>query len=428
MKLVKANRFKSAKRALKSALLMLNTMVTDVFEDNDNIFKHFILGMHTRIKSIIRVNRLLCLNNGDMNYEKKTTNESINISLKRKLHPDNLNKKKIQLDGIKTSMSDFSSDDDVCLKDKFSQRNDCTSANSDLESEDAIKECLYYVIPEKVNGNVLNHFENALIRNILNNVIKAKRFHNLKMMDDILLRRYEYEEDEVVPDEAIVVSEFMLSGKECEQWDNMHLVNFLSKNIPKKLRKKSKAVRKSFDNGKCNEPCIEHEEKKSANSQCHICKKDFCDSDELKNHLINAHYNNQVECELCAMKFLFKGKLVQHYFSIHSRILECEVCCKQFESLSEKDEHFKTHANEKRCGCCGVDFDELDALKEHYKSTHSSLKKLPNKSTANDTSKTSNEGLEIRKCFVELKRHDADDSSVSEKKKRKVDATNENLD
>ena len=76
------------------------------------------------------------------------------------------------------------------------------------------------------------------------------------------------------------------------------------------------------------------------NKVCYECHKRFYDTSTLKKD-IKAQHAGKLQCKTC--KLFQKDK--QYLVDIHMKecIPTCDVCKKQFLSVSKRDDHQKTH-------------------------------------------------------------------------------------
>lgn len=394
MELVSKSKFKSAKRHLKSSLITLNGMISNVFSTNDNIFKYFISSMRPRIKSLIKEAKTE--NNGEEILRKeKNVEECDNESTKQKQRRKRKKSLKANENECHQS-SDFSSDDNLCLKDAVKRiKKDSTEECEIIKIEshdDCMKKNSYYVVPEKKNKTNLSVLEKDQIRIALKDTLK-KKFVDLNLFDGYVLKRFELEFDEVIPDDAIVVTEWLFDDREKNDWDTISFVEFLAKNVSKK-HKKSKSDF-SHENGnrslskmafnksnnmeelmKTNSNIEDQYEKSNSKEndgkfKCNVCSSRFNSNNFLKVHMINIHHISDFRCDTCGEIFLYKGKLLQHQLQHHSLNLECEVCLIKCRSNEDKERHFISHGPERWCcGICSKSFLIGEDLKNHYKASH----------------------------------------------------------
>lgn len=369
MELVSKSKFKSAKRHLKSSLITLNGMISNVFSTNDNIFKYFVSSMRPRIKLLIKEAKMendYVKKNNERVLPKRTNAEKFHNETKKQRLKRKRKKSLKTYENGSNQTSDFSSDDNLCLKDaikrikKDSSSGECESVK--MESQDnCIKKITYYVVPEKKDKKALSVLEKDQIRVALKHILK-KKFVDLNLFDGFVLKRFELELDEVVPDDAIIVTEWLFDDSEKKDWDSTSFADFLSKNVSKK----HKTSNSEFDceNGSSSSKGTDR------NFECDVCNSKFSTNNFLKVHMINIHHTSDFSCDTCGEIFLNKGKLFQHNLQHHS-YLECEVCLVKCNSAEEKEKHFLSHEPDGwYCGICSENFLLAEDLKYHHRTIH----------------------------------------------------------
>ena len=127
---------------------------------------------------------------------------------------------------------------------------------------------------------------------------------------------------------------------------------------------------------------------------CQVCKKDFCNSKQLKMHMkkehlecnmcgetfsrrsyLQAHVSRKkTECSNCNQSFCNKRQLILHNVKcIIAEKHHCEQCEKTFTTASNKRRHMKTthlQAKSFHCKDCDKDFDRSDVLTKHKMEVH----------------------------------------------------------
>ncbi|XP_077283963.1 uncharacterized protein LOC143909715 [Arctopsyche grandis] len=345
--LVSKTRFKSAKRHLKSSLMTLNGIITNVFSMNDNIFKYFIFSMRPRIKALIKEAKLLNSNNlkeiDDEIVSKTETDKILFLNKSEKIKGKKRKKKSFEEYKKNENLSDFSSDDNLCLKEAVKRIKIDVSEKFEptvdiKKCEDCLEKVTYYVVPEKNNGDMLSYSEKEKIRIAIRDTLK-KKYLDTDLFKEICFKRFDLEDDEVIPHDAFIINEWILPNKYSKLWEKMTFQEFLSKNSTKKYKKRKSDCENKYEIQKFSESEKKLHLKKNNEDEglqifseskdllinvncngkvtCNICFTTFSSDNELKIHKINIHHISDFRCDTCGEIFLHKGKLLQHELLHH---------------------------------------------------------------------------------------------------------------
>ncbi|KAK6641656.1 hypothetical protein RUM44_013371 [Polyplax serrata] len=113
--------------------------------------------------------------------------------------------------------------------------------------------------------------------------------------------------------------------------------------------------------------------------KCHICKEEFQNREELRNHCKTIHNTKVIQpypCSHCDRQFPAWGLLVVHERKhTGEKPYSCDVCGKQnFISQTSLRRHKLMHLKVYSCKDCGRDFNCDSALKSHIRCKHTNEK------------------------------------------------------
>lgn len=198
--LISMKKYKAVSRLLNSSKASLKSFNLDLFGLGEvNIFDKFISVQFARIKNNLAQHK-------QSNAAKKMLK---NHSSKRKENGSrNRRRKKAKrkVFNAESASSGFSSGDDVCLKNIVTD--DFRKIKSDGEivnglNNEADEICLqFYAVPTKTDGDSLNSTEVDKLRFVVKNIWNGD-WMNLDAFDDIKIKRFEKEVDEVLPEDTI---------------------------------------------------------------------------------------------------------------------------------------------------------------------------------------------------------------------------------
>lgn len=121
----------------------------------------------------------------------------------------------------------------------------------------------------------------------------------------------------------------------------------------------------------------------SASNKCKLCSSDFRFHQDLVNHTLQEHSDEDVKiyhCKICDQRFLQNRLYYVHmtrHDKIASRKYQCQHCGKPFASAFAVKYHELTHTQKDvyKCSMCPKSFQNASNLNRHYEGIHKGDKK-----------------------------------------------------
>ena len=98
--------------------------------------------------------------------------------------------------------------------------------------------------------------------------------------------------------------------------------------------------------------------------ECELCHKQFKSLTSLSGHKLKYHANS---CAHCPESFASKSALKQH-LTTHGFV--CQNCCEVFATKERLEQHMQDHLKDLRCELCDKEFSTASACKVHVKRVH----------------------------------------------------------